>query len=172
MLYTLVAWVEDRPGVLARVAGLFRRRGYNIASIIVGRSEKQGLSRMTVVVDPGSQEPRLVEDNLRKLVDVVDVHDVTNVPTVLRELALIKVQANAQTRVEISQLADIFRTKIIDVGRETLIIEVCATSEKIDRLLEVLEPHGILELMRTGRIAMTRGRDPILGDAFSESPSI
>lgn len=162
MLYTLVAWVEDRPGVLARIAGMFRRRGYNIASLIVGRSEKEGLSRMTIVVDPGKLEPRLVEDNLRKIVDVVDVHDVTHVPAVRRELALIKVRGDAQSRVEISQLIDIFRAKIIDVGLDSVIVEVCATGEKIDRLIEVLEPHGILELMRTGCVAMTRGIDPQL----------
>lgn len=167
MLYTLVAWVEDRPGVLARIAGMFRRRNYNIASLIVGRSETPGLSRMTIVVDPGKLEPRLVEDNLRKLVDVVDVHDVTHVPAVRRELALIKVRSNPQSRVEISQLVDIFRAKIIDVGLESVIVEACATGEKIDRLIDVLQPHGILELMRTGCVAMTRGRDPQLDAEIS-----
>lgn len=162
MLHTLVAWVEDRPGVLARIAGLFRRRGYNINSLIVGRSEREGLSRMTIVVDPGKLEARLVEDNLRKLVDVVDVHDVTGVPTVLRELALIKVKADSSNRTEIAQLAEIFRAKIIDVGVQSVIVEASGEGDEIDRLIEVLKPQGILELMRTGGLAMTRGLDPLL----------
>lgn len=162
MLHTLVAWVEDRPGVLARIAGLFRRRGYNINSLIVGRSEREGLSRMTIVVDPGKLEARLVEDNLRKLVDVVDVHDVTGVPAVLRELALIKVKADSSNRTEIAQLAEIFRAKIIDVGVRSVIVEASGEGDEIDRLIEVLKPQGILELMRTGGLAMTRGIDPLL----------
>lgn len=159
MLHTFVAWVEDRPGVLTRVAGMFRRRGLNIESLSVGRSEQAGLSRMTLVVDSGRHPAEIVEENLRKLVDVVDVHDVTGRPSVRRELALIKVRATSRTRLEIAQLAEIFRAKIVDVGLSSVIVEVSGDVGKIDRFVEVLEPHGVLELMRTGLVAMARGAE-------------
>src|SRR5580658_9938287 len=107
MRHTLVAWVEDRPGVLARVAGMFRRRNFNIISLTVGHSERPGLSRMTIVVETERLEADLVEANLRKLVDVVDVHDITALPAVRREFAFIKVRADGASRIEVSQLAEI-----------------------------------------------------------------
>lgn len=162
MLHTLVAWVEDRPGVLARVAGMFRRRAFNVASLTVGQSEQVGLSRMTIVVETPRLDASIVEENLRKLVDVVDVHVVTHVPSVRRELVLIKVRADGQSRLEIAQLAEIFRGKIVDVAVDSVIVELSGDSEKIDSLIEVLRPKGILELMRTGCVAMTRGTDPAL----------
>lgn len=157
MQHTLVAWVEDRPGVLARVAGMFRRRGFNIVSLIVGQSERPRLSRMTLVVETERLDSELVEANLRKLIDVVDVHDITQVASVRRELALIKVRAGGADRVEIAQLAEIFRAKIVDVGLDTVIVEASGDQEKISRLIEVLRPKGLLEIMRTGCVAMTRG---------------
>lgn len=159
MRHTLVAWVEDHPGTLARVAGMFRRRAFNIISLTVGASERPGLSRMTIVVETDRLDADLVEANLRKLVDVVDVHDVTQRPAVRRELALIKVRADGAQRVEIAQLAEIFRAKIVDVGLESVIVEVSGDSEKIDRLLEVLKPKGVIEVMRTGTVAMSRGQE-------------
>lgn len=157
MLATLVAWVEDRPGVLARVAGMFRRRGFNIQSLTVGSSERAGLSRMTVVCETGRLDAEIVEANLRKLIDVVDVHDVTHRPSVRREIALVKVKADSTTRLEIAQLAEIFRVKIVDVGRESVIVECSGDTEKIDRFIDVVRPHGLLEIMRTGCVAMERG---------------
>ena len=160
MLHTLIAWVENRPGVLTRVAGMFRRRGLNIDSLSVGQSEQRGLSRMTIVVESGKLPGTIVEENLRKLVDVVDVHDVTAEKCVRRELALIKVKADSRARLEIAQLVEIFRAKIIDVSRQSVIVEASGDASKIDGLLDVLQPFGVLELMRTGCVAMVRGLDP------------
>lgn len=157
MRHTLVAWVEDRPGVLARVAGMFRRRNFNIVSLTVGESERPDLSRMTIVVETDRLDAELVEANLLKLVEVVEVHDVTNVPSVRRELALVKVRADGAARVEIAQLAEIFRGKIVDVSHDTVIVEVSGDTGKIDGLLELLRPKGVLEVMRTGCVAMARG---------------
>jgi acetolactate synthase I/III small subunit len=159
MLCTLVAWVEDRPGVLTRVAGMFRRRGLNIESLTVGASERPGLSRMTIVVETGRLHPEIVEANLRKLIDVVDVHDVSAKPSVRRELALVKVRSDSASRTEIAQLAEIFRAKIVDVGHESVIVECSGDSEKIDGILKLLEPKGLLEIMRTGCVAMVRGHE-------------
>jgi acetolactate synthase-1/3 small subunit len=159
MVHTLVAWVEDRPGVLARVAGMFRRRGFNIGSLTVGQSERPGLSRMTIVVETDRLESDLVEANLRKLIEVVDVHDVTHRPSVRRELALIKVRSDGPGRLEIAQLAEIFRGKIIDVGLGSVVVECSGDSAKIDGLIELLRPKGVLEVMRTGCVAMERGWD-------------
>jgi acetolactate synthase-1/3 small subunit len=160
MRHTFVAWVEDRPGVLSRVSSMFRRRTFNITSLIVGRSERPGLSRMTIVVETEDQHAaELVEANLHKLVDVVDVHNITGRPSVSHELAFIKVQADSARRTELAQLAEIFRAKIVDVSLETAIIEVSGEEEKIDRLIEVLRPMGVLEVMRTGCVAMERGGD-------------
>jgi len=159
MRHTLVAWVENRPGVLSRVAGMFRRRGLNIESLTVGVSERPDLSRMTIVVETDRLDASLVEANLLKLVDVVDVRDVTHAPTVYRDLALIKVRCAGAARSEIVQLADIFKAKIVDVDHASVIVEIASDADKVDRLVELLRPHGVLELMRTGRIAMERGSD-------------
>jgi acetolactate synthase-1/3 small subunit len=159
MRHTLVAWVEDRPGVLARVASMFRRRAFNIVSLTVGQSERPGLSRMTIVVETERLESDLVEANLHKLIEVVEVHDVTNRQAVKHEFAFVKVRADSATRMEIAQLAEIFRGKIVDVGLESVIIEVSGDEEKIDRLIDVLRPKGVLEVVRTGCVAMERGYD-------------
>jgi len=157
MKHTLVALVEDKPGVLNRVASLFRRRSFNIESLTVGHTHEANVSRMTIVVDTELTAPHLVEANLFKLVNVIDVHDVTHAPTVMRDLALIKVKADAGARAEIAQLADIFRAKIVDVAPDSVMVEVTGDEDKIDGLVELLRPRGIIEMVRTGQDAMVRG---------------
>ena len=155
--HTISALVEDRPGVLARISGLFRRRGFNISNLTVGHSEIPGLSRMTFVVHGDEGVMEQVAKQLYKLIDVVRISDMSSEQMVARELALVKVKASAQNRAEITQLVDIFRANIVDVGPQTLIIEVTGDEEKIDSLVELLRPFGIREMIRTGRVAMTRG---------------
>ena len=155
--HTLVALVEDRPGVLNRVASLFRRRGFNIESIAVGHSEQPGLSRMTVVVGGDSAEVEQVRKQLDKLINVVKVSDITEEDMVARELALIKVKATPSTRSEIIQIVDIFRANIVDVAPDSLTVEVTGDEDKVESLLELLRGFGIKEISRTGRIALTRG---------------
>lgn len=157
MRHTLVALVEDKPGVLNRVASLFRRRAFNIESLTVGHTHEAHVSRMTIVVDTDQTAPHLVEANLYKLVNVIDVHDVTHSPTVMRDLALVKVKADAAARAEIAQLVEIFRANIVDVAADSLIVEVTGDEDKIDGLVELLRPRGILEMVRTGQVAMVRG---------------
>ena len=159
MQSTLVALVEDKPGVLTRVASLFRRRNYNIESLTVGHTEKPGVSRMTIVVDSTRTNVEKVAQNLYKLVNVIKVEDVTEQPNVLRDLALIKVHAEGGgTRSEIMQLVDTFRARVVDVGLDTLMVEVTGTEDKVDGLVDVLRPYGIVEMVRTGRVAMARGK--------------
>jgi acetolactate synthase I/III small subunit len=160
MQHTLIALVEDKPGVLNRVASLFRRRNFNIASLNVGRTEKPDMSRMTIVVDESDSatlDARRVEANLYKLVNVVDVQDVTNQPAVFRDLALVKVKASPAQRSEVANLASIFRANIVDVAPDSVIVEITGTEDKIESLVELLRPLGILEMVRTGQVAMTRG---------------
>ncbi len=158
MKQTLVALVEDKPGVLNRVASLFRRRNFNIESLAVGHSETPGVSRMTIVTDEVEMLKRnVVRANLLKLINVIDVQDVTDQPCVVRETALIKVKADATQRGQVMDVTEMYRARIVDVGTETLIVEITGESEKIGSMIEVLEPYGILEIMRTGKIAMTRG---------------
>ena len=155
--HTIVALVEDKPGVLARVVGMFRRRGFNIASLAVGHSEVPDQSRMTFVVEGDDATLEQVVKQLNKLIEVVRVVDLPEYESVYRELAMIKVRAAPQTRGEIIQMADIFRASIVDVGPDSLIIEVTGDEDKIDSLNELLKPFGVREMMRTGRVAMTRG---------------
>jgi acetolactate synthase-1/3 small subunit len=158
MRQTLIATVENKPGVLNRVSSLFRRRNFNIDSLNVGRTEDPGVSRMTIVVDSRDTEARLVEANLYKLVNVIDVQDVTNQAVVLRELALIKVAAPAARRGEVVSLASIFDANVVDVGPETLIVQIVASEDRVNSLIELLRPSGIVEIVRTGHVAMMRGR--------------
>jgi acetolactate synthase-1/3 small subunit len=160
MLMTLVVQVENKPGVLNRVASLFRRRGFNIESLTVGHTEKPGVSRMTIVVDTDEGGALRIEANLYKLVHVLRVENVTSTPSVFRDLAMIKVAATLETRAEIMQLAHVFRARIVDVNSESLVIETTGAEEKIDGLVEILRGYGILEMARTGRVAMTRGPRP------------
>ncbi len=156
MDHTIVALVEDKPGVLNRVASLFRRRNFNIKSLNVGNSETPNVSRMTITVD-GNVDARIVEANLYKLVNVIDVQDVTNEPAVVRELAMIKVSATPAQRAEVASLAGIFRGNIVDVASNSMTVELTGNQEKIAGLVELLGQFGILEMVRTGNIAMMRG---------------
>jgi acetolactate synthase-1/3 small subunit len=157
MLNTFVVYVENKPGVLTRVASLFRRRAYNIESLTVGHTEKPGVSRMTIVVETDEFGARRLEAHLYKLVNVLLVENITSLPAVSRDLALIKVSATADSRSHILQLAHVFRARVVDVAPETVIVEITGTEDKIDGLLEVLRPYGVLEMVRTGRVAMSRG---------------
>lgn len=158
--HTLVALVEDKPGVLTRMASLFRRRGFNIESIAVGHSELPGLSRMTIVVNGSANILEQVRKQLGKVVDVVRVVDVTGDRITARELALIKVRATSATRSEIIEIADIFRANIVDVASDSLTIEITGDEEKVESLVNLLRGFGIKEVARTGRIAMLRGQIP------------
>ncbi len=155
--HTVVALVEDRPGVLNRVASLFRRRGFNIDSLAVGTTEEPGISRMTIVVASENGIVDQVQKQLAKLIDVIEVADLTGEDTVIRELALIKVACSTEQRREILDLVDIFRARAVDVAPGSLIIQIVAEERQFNSLIENLEPYGILELTRTGRIAMLRG---------------
>jgi acetolactate synthase-1/3 small subunit len=158
-LRTFIAYVEDLPGVLNRVTSLFRRRNYNIVSLTVGRTEREGVSRMTVVVEADEEEARRVEANLYKLVNVLWIEDTTTSATVTRELALIKVRADAETRPNVMQVAEVFRARVVDVSADAMIVESTGTAEKIDGLVEVLKPYGIIEMVRTGSVAMLRSSE-------------
>ncbi|MGD8968374.1 MAG: acetolactate synthase small subunit [Anaerolineae bacterium] len=154
---TLVAWVEDKPGVLNRVASLFRRRAFNIESLTVGHTEELGVSRMTIVVDSERTDAEKVVQHLYKLVNVIKVEDVTEQPAVVRDLALVKVRASNGSRSEVMQIVETFRARVVDVGLDTLMVEVTGTEDKINGLVEVLRPFGVEEMVRTGRVAMVRG---------------
>jgi len=155
--HTLVALVEDKPGVLNQMASLFRRRGFNIESIAVGHSELPHLSRMTIVIDGATPMVEQVRKQLDKLVDVVKVYDITGYDLVARELALIKVETTPTTRSEVIQIVDVFRANIVDVAPDSVIVEVTGDEEKVNSLFNLLSGFGIREMARTGRIAMTRG---------------
>ena len=157
MKHTIVALVEDKPGVLTRMASLFRRRGFNIESIAVGHSELPHLSRMTFVVNGSDTMVEQVRKQLDKVVDVVKAVDITGDNITTRELALIKVKATSATRSEIIEIVDIFRANIVDVAADSLIIEITGDEDKVDSLLKLLRGFGIREIARTGRIAMMRG---------------
>jgi acetolactate synthase-1/3 small subunit len=152
-----VVHVENVPGVLTRVSSLIRRRGFNIESLTVGRTENDGISRMTIVVDTDELGARRVEANLYKLINVLRVDNITAHPTVSRDLALIKVTTTQESRSEILQLAEVFRARVVDVAPNSLMIETTGSVEKVDTLVDVLRPYGILEMARTGRVTMARG---------------
>ena len=156
-MQTFSVYVDNKPGVLNRVASLFRRRAFNIESLTVGHTELKGLSRMTIVVDTDERGARLVEANLYKLLPVRRVDNITRVPTIARDLAMIKVSATGDARAQVMQLVDVYRARIVDVSPETLVIETTGTEDKIDSLLEVLRPYGVIEMVRTGRVEMARG---------------
>ena len=155
--HTLVAIVQDKPGVLNRMVSLFRRRGFNIESIAVGHSETAHLSRVTIIVNGSTAMVEQVRKQLDKLIDLVKVFDITNENVTSRELALVKVKATSATRSEIIEIADIFRANIVDVASESLTIEVTGDENKIESMLKLLHGFGIKEIARTGRVAMVRG---------------
>ncbi|MGP0577743.1 acetolactate synthase small subunit [Paenibacillus peoriae] len=154
---TIAVLVNDQPGVLQRVSGLFGRRGFNIESITVGQSEEVGLSRMVIVTVGDENNLEQIEKQLYKLVDVIKVIDLSSKPMVARELALIKVKAEPPQRPEIMGVVETFRAAVIDVGTTSLIVQVIGDTEKIDAMIELLKPYGIRELTRTGVTAMIRG---------------
>ncbi len=161
-LRTFVAYVEDQPGVLNRIASLFRRRNFNIVSLNVGRTHEPGISRMTVVVEADDDKARRIEANLYKLVNVLSVEDITKQPNIVRDLALIKVKAPPEKRTEILQLCQVFRARTLDVGADSLVVEITGTQDKIEGLLTILAPFGVLEMVQSGTVAMSRGG---IGDA-------
>ena len=159
--HTFVVHVEDKPGVLNRVASLFRRRAFNIESLTVGHTETDAVSRMTIVVDTDANGARRLEAHLYKLVNVLRVTDLTGEAAVIRDLTLIRVAASHETRTHVMQLVHTFRARVVDVAPDSLIIEATGTEEKIDGLLGVLRPFGVLEVVRTGRVAMARGEQSV-----------
>ncbi|MGC2332523.1 MAG: acetolactate synthase small subunit [Candidatus Acidiferrales bacterium] len=157
MLHTFVVYVENKPGVLSRVVSLFRRRAFNIDSLTVGRTEKPDVSRMTIVTDADEDQARRIVANIYKLVNVLLVDDITNQPSLMRDLTMIKVKANQETRSQVLELATVFRAKVLDIAAESIIVELTGGEEKVDRLLELLSPFGLMEVVRTGIVAMRRG---------------
>jgi acetolactate synthase I/III small subunit len=157
---TIIAHVEDKPGVLNRIASLFRRRGFNIASLTVGRTAEPGVSRLTLVIDADDDTARRIEANLYKLVNVLLVEDVTFAPAVSRELALIKVRAGAETRPRVLQVCEVFGARVVDLTAQIVTVELTATHDKIDDLVGVLAADGVIEMVRTGVVAMARGDRP------------
>lgn len=169
-MHTFAIHVEDRPGVLNRVASLFRRRGFNIHSMAVGHSETAGISRMTTVVQTDAGGALRIRAHLYKLVHVLRVEDITNRSSLVRDLALIKVGADHGNRSSLMQLAQVFEARVVDVATDSLVLEMTASPSRIDALLEVLRPYGVIEMARTGRLAMTRGiaADLVAGSAAFE----
>ncbi|MEH3054506.1 MAG: acetolactate synthase small subunit [Patulibacter minatonensis] len=152
--------VQNRPGVLVRIAGLFARRGYNIDTLAVGPTDDHDRSRITITIDGANHSIDQVQKQLHKLVNVLKIRDLEPEDTVARELALFKVGVeNGPARAEVLQICNIFRGKVVDVTKRSLIIEITGSPEKIDSLEEMLEPFGLIEMMRTGEIAISRGRD-------------
>jgi len=148
--HTLIAYVEDKPGVLNRVASLFRRRNFNIESLTVGGTDQPGVSRLTVVVDATDAGARIVEANLYKLVNVLRVDDLTHKASLTRELGLVKIKVTNETRSQVLQLVEVFRSRVVDVDEKTITVEVTGTPEKIIKF----------EMVRTGVVAMARGDRP------------
>lgn len=163
--------MQDKPGVLNRVASMFRRRGFNISSLAVGHSETLGFSRMTFVVDGDDATVDQVTKQLYKLIDVVKVSDISQEDVVIRELALIKVRTTPTSRPEVLQMVDIFRSNIVDVSPDSVIIEVTGDEDKVDSLLRILRPFGIREVMRTGRVGLMRGMSKSLALDNGHRPS-
>jgi acetolactate synthase I/III small subunit len=157
MLHTFVVYVENKPGVLSRVVSLFRRRAFNIDSLTVGRTEKDDVSRMTIVTEADPDQARRIVANIYKLVNVLLVDDITGQPALLRDLSLIKIGATQETRSQVLDLANVFKARVLDIATESITVEMTGGEEKVDRFLELLNPYGLLEVVRTGIVAMRRG---------------
>ncbi len=155
--HTISVLVNNQPGVLQRVSGLFGRRGFNIESITVGESEERGLSRMVIVTTGSERTLEQISKQLYKLIDVIKVVDLSASPMVAREVALIKVNAEPSARPEILGVVETFRASVVDIGTSTMIVQAIGDTDKIDAMVELLKPYGIRELSRTGVTAMTRG---------------
>jgi acetolactate synthase-1/3 small subunit len=171
MRHTFVALVEDKPGVLNRVVSVFRRRNFNIESLTVGHTHQEGISRITIVVDSDKTDIERIMPYMYKLINVVQVEDLTEVPRVSRDLAMVKVSTTSQNRSAVMQLAEVFRARIVDVATDSLIIEITGDEDKINGFVEVLKPYGILEMVRTGIIAMERGIPTVLS-TLKENSSV
>jgi acetolactate synthase-1/3 small subunit len=157
--HVLSILVENKPGVLARIAGLFARRGFNIDTLAVGPTEDENISRITLTVDGAVHPIDQVTKQLHKLVNVLKIRDMEPEETIAREMALFKVTAAVESRAEIMQFAEIFRADIVDVSRRTMTIEVTGSADKIEAFERMIRPHGLVEMVRTGEIAIARGRD-------------
>jgi acetolactate synthase I/III small subunit len=157
MKHTISVIVENKPGVLSRVSGLFSRRGFNIESLAVGTTEDPKMSRMTIVVEGNEQGLEQITKQLYKLIDTLKVFDIPSEVAIERELVLAKVAANEKTRPEISQITDIFRGKVVDVAETSMTVEITGDSAKVEGAVELLAKFGVKELVRTGRIALQRG---------------
>ncbi|MGI6685468.1 MAG: acetolactate synthase small subunit [Bacillota bacterium] len=161
MKYTLAVLVENRPGVLTHISGLISRRAFNIESITAGSTEVPDITRITLVVDAENEDVlEQVVNQLSKLVDVIKIVDLTKADSINRDLALIKVRASRESRSDIVNIVDIFRANIVDVHPETMVIELTGEEDKIDALCHVLKDHGIIEIVRTGKIALSRNPEP------------
>ncbi len=169
--HTFVVYVENKPGVLNRIASLFRRRGYNIESLTVGHTERPGISRMTIVSAISQGAAHRVEANIYKLINVLSVADVTFAATISRSLALIKVEAREESRHRLMEIVRVFRARVVDLAPRSLIIEITGAEEKIRALVEVLRPFGIVEMVRTGQVVMTRGLEQHTSEAVSSQPA-
>jgi acetolactate synthase I/III small subunit len=171
-MQTIVAYVENKPGVLNRVASLARRLAINIDSLTVGPTENEEIARMTICAHTDERGALRLEASLEKLVDVLLAENISGRSVLERDLALIKVAADQQNRPHLMELIKVFRGRVVDVAPESLIVEVSGTVDKIDGLLEVLRPYGVLEMTRTGRIAMTRGNDILRPPVEATGPAI
>lgn len=167
MRHVISALVINEPGVLANVAGMFAARGFNIDSLVVGRTESEDLSRMTIVVNADENTLEQVRKQLGKLVPVVKVRDYKDTAYIERDLALITVSAGPEKRGEVIQIVNLFRGRVVDVAKQSLIVELAGTEDKIEALIELLKPYGIRELARTGVIAMARGAQMAKEEAAS-----
>lgn len=156
--HVLSILVENKPGVLTRIAGLFARRGYNIDTLTVGPTDDDAFSRITLTVDGAVHPIDQVTKQLHKLINVLKIRDLEPDDTVSRELAMFKISAEGPQRAEVMQVAEIFRAKVVDVGRKSIIIEVTGTTDKVDAFEEMVRPFGMVEMMRTGEIAIARGK--------------
>jgi acetolactate synthase I/III small subunit len=156
--HTISVLVENHFGVLARVSGMFSSRGYNIDSLCVGETEDPEVSRMTVVVRGAHTVLDQIMKQLEKLVDVIEVHDLTSESHVERELVMVKVRASQSQRSEVVEISSIFRNKVVDLGKDSMIIEVTGSEGKVNAFIDMMRPFGILELVRTGEIAIARSR--------------
>ncbi len=169
--HILAALVENRPGVLARVANLFRRRSFNLDSLSVGRTQRDEMSRMTIVMESDSAEADRLVKNLYKLVDVVHVDHLLGQRSVAKEMALVKIRASSENRREVIQLCDVFRARIIDVSAESLVVEITGEEEKLENFTELVRPFGIVEMVRTGMIALGRGGHTLKDEGFKPNRS-
>ncbi|MFH1379081.1 MAG: acetolactate synthase small subunit [bacterium] len=157
MRHTISVLVENKSGVLARVAGLFSARGFNITSLSVGETEDPSISRMTIVVSGDENILEQIEKQLNKLVDVIKVSDFSNVPHLERDLALLKISSDKSKRTEIFQIVNVFRAKIVDVSNDAIIVEITGDEDKIQAFIKMIQPFGIKELIRAGVVGLARG---------------